>query len=193
MAGSVRAAAARGIARVLQGGSLNDFLPAILAGISEPADKALAQELVYGSLHDRLALLGADAVVEALARLDSLRPRKQDNAAATYAHKLNKEEARIDWQRPAAELARLVRAFNPWPVAFFEWEGRNVRAWDAQPLPGQVENAPGEVLHVAVNGIDVATGDGILRLVRLQPPGKRPMTAGEFLNGHPIRIGEGFD
>ncbi|HEX7029320.1 MAG TPA: methionyl-tRNA formyltransferase [Gammaproteobacteria bacterium] len=143
-----------------------------------------------GSLHDKLAVLGADAIVEALAGLETLEARPQDEARATYAHKLSKQEAALDWSKSASELARRIRAFNPWPVAFTTFNDDTLRVWSAEPLPLSTEKfMPGEIAAATVDGIDVATGDGLLRITRLQPSGKRPMNAAEFLNGHAVTAG----
>jgi methionyl-tRNA formyltransferase len=142
-----------------------------------------------GSLHDRLAVLGAEALMAALRGIadGTLVPEPQDDALATYAKKLSKEEALIDWTRPAAEIGRMVRAFNPWPVAETRLGGDVLRIWDAE-LPGQSAGPvePGRVIATGKAGIDVATADGVLRITRLQPAGKRPMAAAEFLNARKL-------
>lgn len=139
-----------------------------------------------GSLHDRLALLGAQTLIAVLpAILDgTCVPLPQDDAHATYARKLAKEEAWIDWTQPAAHIERQVRAFNPWPVAQTRLDETVLRIWDATaesetPHP---DVTPGRVLATGKTGIEVATGQGILRIVRLQPSGKKPMPAIDFLN-----------
>ncbi|MFZ5573582.1 MAG: methionyl-tRNA formyltransferase [Pseudomonadota bacterium] len=139
-----------------------------------------------GSLHDKLAGVGARAIVEALARLDTLAPVAQDDAQATYAAKLDKEEARLDWSRPAAELARAVRAFNPVPGAWTLVDGAPLKIWAAAPVPGQ--GAPGEVLD-AGERLVVACGDGALALTELQPAGSKRMTAAAFLAGRRLAPG----
>ena len=141
-----------------------------------------------GLLHDRLSELGASALMEALPGIaeGSLRPRPQDDALATYASKLTKDEALIDWTRSAEGLARKVRAFNPWPVAETRWGAGVLRIWAARPLAGGDSEPAGQVLAVSKSGIDVRTGEGILRITMLQAPGKRPMTAAEFLNAHRV-------
>lgn len=145
-----------------------------------------------GSLHDRLALMGAQALVDCLnqlaaGKLDS--PRAQDEQRACYARKLEKSEARIDWTLPAEVLGRRVRAFNPWPVCWTELNGERLRIWKAE-VPGIVANSPpGSVVATGPDGIDMATGLGILRLKELQRPGGIRMTAGQYLNAHPLQLG----
>lgn len=137
-----------------------------------------------GTLHDKLAALGAEALMAALPGIldGSLAPAAQDDALATYAKKLSKKEALVDWGRRAVEIDRMIRAFDPWPIAETRLGGTTLRLW-ASELPGIPAAAePGRVLATGKAGIDVATGDGVLRLTRLQPPGKRPMSAADLLN-----------
>ncbi|HEX7047454.1 MAG TPA: methionyl-tRNA formyltransferase [Gammaproteobacteria bacterium] len=144
-----------------------------------------------GSLHDKLAALGAEAIVEALANLTTLDARPQDDSKATYAYKLTKQEAALDWSKSAIELARQVRAFDPWPVAFTIFNHETLRIWSAEALPLSAKKfTPGEIASATVDGIDLATGEGLLRITRLQPPGKRPMNVAEFLNGHAVAVGQ---
>ncbi|MGD9172029.1 MAG: methionyl-tRNA formyltransferase [Candidatus Thiodiazotropha sp.] len=139
-----------------------------------------------GSLHDRLAELGAQALLSSLSGLvdGRLQAEVQDEQLANYASKLEKQEGLIDWSRPAEEIDRKVRAFNPWPVAQCRYDDKVMRIWQTQPLKEGCEAIPGEVLRCGKAGIDVATGDGVLRIIQLQMPGKRAMSAADFLNAH---------
>ncbi|HID46202.1 MAG TPA: methionyl-tRNA formyltransferase [Chromatiaceae bacterium] len=141
-----------------------------------------------GSLHDRLSRLGAAALMEALPGIadGSLQPVPQDDSQATYAAKLEKKEAQIDWNRPAAEIERQVRAFNPWPVAFTRYENANLRIWNAHAIDGMTAE-PGTVMSATRDGVDVSTGEGLLRVTRLQMPGKRAMDAQDFINAQHIQ------
>lgn len=137
-----------------------------------------------GSLHERLAALGADALMAAMPGIldGSLTPDPQDDRLATYARKLSKDEARIDWTRSAVDIERQVRAFDPWPIAQTGLGGEVVRVWAAHALTETTDGAPGRALAVGKDGIDVATGAGVLRITRLQVAGKRPVPALDFIN-----------
>ncbi|MCG6863276.1 MAG: methionyl-tRNA formyltransferase [Chromatiaceae bacterium] len=141
------------------------------------------------SLHDELAKLGASALMETLPGIvdGTLIPESQDEALATYAKKIGKEEALLDWSRSALELDRMIRAFNPWPVAQSKLRETVLRLWSSELPDVDAGSAqPGRVVSAGKKGIDVATGDGVLRITRLQPPGKRPMSAAEFLNARDL-------
>jgi methionyl-tRNA formyltransferase len=149
---------------------------------------AIAADDTGSRLHDKLALQGARLLAANLDALERghLVPRPQDDAQASYAGKLEKSEARIDWGRPATDLARMVRAFNSWPVAETRYDGRQLRIWEAIPVQGDVTVPPGTVLSATREGIDVACGDGHLRILRLQLPGARAVPAADFINAHSL-------
>ncbi|HRD66546.1 MAG TPA: methionyl-tRNA formyltransferase [Candidatus Competibacter sp.] len=136
-----------------------------------------------GELHDRLAALGAELLLETLPVLLSgvLVPTPQDDAGATYAPKLEKTETELDWNQPALELERRVLAFNPYPVAQTRLDGQSLRIWRAQAEEESTAELPGTVLREGAAGIVVATGGGVLRLTEVQLPGGRPLPAAAFL------------
>lgn len=145
-----------------------------------------------GSLHDRLSELGAELLMDSLHSWSrgEISARPQDDSAATYAAKLSKDEADFDWNRGADELARQVRAFDPWPVARTSLSGADLRIWRAVALQEAAGTPPpGTVIAAGAGGIDVAAGKGALRILELQPPGRRRQSAAEFLNGHRIAAG----
>jgi len=135
-----------------------------------------------GSLHDRLAELGAQAIVRAVDGLQAgtLRGDIQDDALACYAHKLNKDEARLDWQRPAVELERQIRALHPWPICHSTLGEVTLKVHGARVGEGQ--GAPGEILAASKEGLTVACGQGALLLTRLQLPGGKPLTFSDLYN-----------
>ncbi|WP_111498424.1 methionyl-tRNA formyltransferase [Marinobacter bohaiensis] len=138
-----------------------------------------------GSLHDRLADLGGQAILTALAELaaGNLQPEPQNDADANYAHKLNKQEGHLDWQQPATDLDRLVRAFNPWPGTFTDVGEQRLRIHAATVLDAPSAAAPGTVLRRERDGADVACGEGVLRLTRVQLPGSRAQSVSDLING----------
>jgi methionyl-tRNA formyltransferase len=139
-----------------------------------------------GSLHDKLAEMGGRMIVEALNRMAAgdLPAEPQPEEGVTYAAKISKEEAKLDLQRPALELARKVRAFNPFPGAHAQAGGVTIKIWNAQAMDGKGQ--PGQVLSADAQGIVVACGEGALRLTELQKPGGKRLAAGEFLKGFPL-------
>lgn len=138
-----------------------------------------------GSLHDRLAALGADALAEGLARVargETLRPRAQAETGVVYAHKVEKAEARLDWNEPARVLARKVRAFDPWPGTDAEIWGERVRIWSAEPIDARTHQPPGTIVATGRDAIDVATGKGLLRIVEVQRAGGRRISVRDWQN-----------
>lgn len=147
----------------------------------------IAKDETSGSLHEKLAVLGAKCLIETLDKIAAGRitSNPQDSSQATYANKITKAEARLDWTKPAEILERQVRAFNPAPVAYTEVNGLQIRIWEAQLINKPFNANPGYILACNKSGVDIATGKGILRLLKIQPAGKRIMTIQEFLNGRP--------
>ena len=141
-----------------------------------------------GSLTATLAALGAECIVEALDSLDRLAPQAQDSRFATYASKVEKAEARIDWSRTSVDIDRQVRAFNPSPGAETRMEGEVLKVWQAQPV--DAHGAPGTLLDVASSGLVVACGKGALRLEIVQRGGGKRMAAASFLQGRRLRPGQ---
>lgn len=140
-----------------------------------------------GSLATKLARLGATCLLEVLENIaeGKIHPEPQNDTAATYANKITKSEAKIEWNKPAIEIARMIRAFNPAPVAFTELNGLRLRIWQAELLEQDTHHIPGTILNCNKTGMDIATSDKVLRITQLQPPGKRVQNIQEFLNGRP--------
>jgi methionyl-tRNA formyltransferase len=142
-----------------------------------------------GTLHDRLAAIGADLIIEALRDVESgAAPEPQSKLGVTYARKIEKLEARLDWSRPAVELERTVRAFRPAPGASTRVDGAELKIWRAR-IADRSRLAPGEVGE----GLIVGCGDGALGILELQRAGGRRLSAAEFLRGHPLPAGARFE
>ena len=148
---------------------------------------AIGPRETAGSLTEALADLGARSIVAALRSLDSLVPRAQDPATATYAPKITKGEARIDWRQSNLAIDRVVRAFNPSPGAQTGFAGAALKIWEAEPAAGS--GKPGEVIESGAGRLLIACGQGALRLARVQRPGGKPMAVEDFLRGAPIERG----
>ncbi|MGN2248652.1 methionyl-tRNA formyltransferase [Frateuria sp. GZRe14] len=141
-----------------------------------------------GTLHDRLSALGAEVLAEGLRRAldgETLMAMPQPDEGVTYAHKLDKTEAKLDFARRALELERTVRAFDPWPVAEGAIAGESVRIWGARAVDRAHDATPGEVLAASRDGIELACGEGALRVTALQRPGGKRITAADYLNARP--------
>lgn len=148
---------------------------------------AIGARATTGSLTQALADLGASAIVDALAHLSTLRATPQPAGMATYAAKISKAEARIDWTRSSAAIDRQVRAFDPAPGAESMYAGEVVKIWRCEPM--DANGAPGEVLAAQETGIVIACGTGALRLSMLQRPGGRRLAAADWLRGNPVPVG----
>lgn len=162
------------------------------------ASLAIRDDDTGGSLEARLAELGARTLVDALTELEAgrLRAEAQDEAAATHARRIAKQDARIDWCEHAVLIERRVRAYNPWPVAYTRLPrgasddaGERLRVWQARVVAHTGDAPPGTVVASGRAGIDVATGRDLLRILALQPAGKRSMSSGEYLNAHSLPPG----
>lgn len=147
-----------------------------------------------GSLHDKLAQAGAQLCVETLAAAaeGSLHPEKQGESPTEYARMLDKELGCIDWKKSAASIECLVRGLNPWPSAYTVWDGKMMKIWAAEVIPGQEKEADpacGEIVEVQKDGFVVQTGEGRLKITELQIPGKKRMEAEAFLRGYKMQEG----
>ena len=136
------------------------------------------------TLYDKLAGLGPQGLIETLQQLaqGSAQPQVQDEELVTYAEKLSKDEARMDWSLSAEQLERCIRAFNPWPMSWFMVDEQPVKVWKASVLPSSTQAEPGTIIEASKSGIQVATAEGILNLESLQPAGKKAMSAQDLLN-----------
>lgn len=136
------------------------------------------------SLYDRLAELGPKGLLTTLASLaqGTAVAEKQDDCLATYAEKLSKEEAKLDWSLSAEQLERCIRAFNPWPVSYITIDEQPVKVWKASELNADHSAQPGTIISADKQGIQVAAAQGVLNLLQLQPAGKKPMSVQDLLN-----------
>jgi methionyl-tRNA formyltransferase len=144
----------------------------------------ITEQSTGGSLHDELAKLGAEAILEYLSDHTTLEPEAQEDSLANYAHKLSKEEAKIDWSKTALEIERTIRAFNPWPVAFAELDDTRIRIFEAQADESKASGTQaGTILEKNKTGVLVQCGEGQLRLLTIQLPGSKAMKIADFVNG----------
>lgn len=143
-------------------------------------------EMTASQLHDQLMAMGGQALMDVMPAIESqqLEPIKQDESLVTYAEKLQKAEAQIDWQQSAAEIARAVRAFNAWPVSQTTYNDQVMRIWQAKVSTETTDAEPGRIISVQKKSFLVATGDGVLDVTEIQMPGKKPMPVAAFLNAH---------
>jgi len=145
-----------------------------------------------GSLHDKLSAAGAELCVRTLKALEegTVTPEVQKESTTEYARMLEKSIGRIDWNQSADAIERLIRGLDPWPSAFTDWEGKVMKIWEAQVVKGpETAEIPGTVTAVEKDGFLVQTGQGALKVLALQIPGKKRMDAGAFLRGYPMKAG----
>ena len=188
------------IHRAIEAGDLETGVTIMQMDVGlDTGDMLLKQAIPIGaddttaSLHDKVAELGASMIVQALAaaQADALHPVPQPAEGVTYAHKIEKHEAALDWTLPASVLERRVRAFNPFPGASFALQGEVIKVWRACLVATEAAapTAAGTVLAVGPQGVDVATGDGVLRLTELQRAGARRLAVADFMRGFPLEVG----
>ena len=148
------------------------------------ASTPITEQTTGGELHDVLAQLGSDLLVQFLPQAESASAaaRPQPEEGVSYAAKLSKSEARLDWQQTAAHLARTIRAFNPWPVCWFDWQGQAIRVWAASAAAGP-EATPGKVRQPTSERVQIATAEGWLELLEIQPAGRKRMAVQDWLRG----------
>lgn len=144
------------------------------------------------SLHDKMSVLGGPLLLETLeqAEAGTLKPEKQDDRKSCYARMLTKELGKIDWNKSAIELERLVRGLNSWPSAYTSFRGKTLKIWEADVVSSNSDSKVGQVVDILGGTICVQTGDGILKLVEVQLEGKTRMKADAFLNGYRLEVGE---
>jgi len=153
----------------------------------------ISDSMTAGELHDQLAALGSQAILQTLEDLaaNKLHPQTQDPALATYAKKLDKQEAWIEWSQTAQQIDRQIRAFNPWPVAQTRIDNTIMRLRKASVVDTTADVTPGFIVQVSNDGIDVACGEGQLRLLDGQLPGGKALSIKDLLNGHAALFAEG--
>lgn len=159
----------------------------------EKTEIILDEKETGGSLHDKLAEAGAKLCVHTLDKLvqGDLSPQKQGESPTEYARMLDKKLGDINWEQSAVEIERLIRGLNPWPSAYTDWNGKTMKIWEADAVPGEnTEKAPGTITDVTKDDFAVQTGDGQLRVRALQIPGKKRMEADAFLRGYQVKVGE---
>lgn len=158
---------------------------AMLAKASTPIGKKTGQQL-----HDELAQMGAELLTEILPRLDSIKAEAQNDSESTYAAMLSKEEGHIDFSMKPQRIERIIRAFDPWPGSYAYYDDKRMKLWQAEPLDEITDAAPGTILRVDPRGIDIAAGGEVLRITRIQMPGKKRVDIKEYLKGNFIEIGK---
>ena len=152
-------------------------------------------EMTAETLHDELAVLGANALLDVVDQIDrGSHPQavQQDENQTSYAAKLSKSEAEINWALPAPQVLRLIKAFNPWPVAYTSWSGKTLRIWDARIIDEDIEANPGELASMDHKLPVIACGEGALVLLEVQPEGKKRMSADAYMNARKADIRTGM-
>lgn len=156
---------------------------------------AITEEMNTEELHDQLMAMGGKLLAETIDGLanGTITPEKQDDSISNYAGMLNKETGHIDWSKSAVEIHNLIRGLNSWPVAWSMKDGKNYKFWSTKVENSNSDKAPGTVVELRKNSFCLATGEGLLEVLEIQPPSKKRMSAGDLLRGHGVAVGDIFN
>lgn len=156
---------------------------------------AITEEMTTEELHDQLMPMGGRLLAETIDGLanGTITPEKQDDSISNYAGMLNKETGHIDWSKSAVEIHNLIRGLNSWPVAWSMKDGKNYKFWHTKVENSNSDKAPGTVVELRKNSFCLATGEGLLEVLEIQPPSKKRMSAGDLLRGHGVAVGDIFN
>ena len=156
---------------------------------------AITEEMTTEELHDQLMAMGGKLLAETIDGLanGTITPEKQDDSISNYAGMLNKETGHIDWNKSAVEIHNLIRGLNSWPVAWSMKNGKNYKFWCTKVENSNSDKAPGTVVELRKNSFCLATGEGLLEVLEIQPPSKKRMSAGDLLRGHGVAVGDIFN
>lgn len=155
----------------------------------------ITEEMTTEELHDQLMAMGGKLLAETIDGLanGTITPEKQDDSISNYAGMLNKETGHIDWSKSAVEIHNLIRGLNSWPVAWSMKDGKNYKFWLTKVENSNSDKAPGTVVELRKNSFCLATGEGLLEVLEIQPPSKKRMSAGDLLRGHGVAVGDIFN
>lgn len=156
---------------------------------------AITEEMTTEELHDQLMAMGGRLLAETIDGLanGTITPEKQDDSISNYAGMLNKETGHIDWSKSAVEIHNLIRGLNSWPVAWSMKNGKNYKFWRTKVENSNSDKASGTVVELRKNSFCIATGEGLLEVLEIQPPSKKRMSAGDLLRGHGVAVGDIFN
>ena len=154
----------------------------------------ITEEMTTEELHDQLMAMGGRLLSDTIDGLvaGTIKPEKQDNSISNYAGMLNKETGHVDWSKSAQDIHNLIRGLNSWPVAWSLKDGKNFKLWRTRVVEGTTQESAGTVIELKKNSFCVATGNGILEVLELQPPSKKRMSAGDLVRGHGVAVGDVF-
>ena len=155
----------------------------------------ITEEMTTEELHDQLMAMGGKLLAETIDGLanGTITPEKQDDSISNYAGMLNKETGHVDWSKSAVEIHNLIRGLNSWPVAWSMKDGKNYKFWRTKVENRNSDKAPGTVVELRKNSFCLATGEGLLEVLEIQPPSKKRMSAGDLLRGHGVAVGDIFN